>query len=251
MREDLVSIIVPVYNAEQFIEETIKSVLKQTYKNWELILVNDKSNDKSADIINENYLKDNIRLINLEKNSGAAIARNVGIEEAKGKYIAFLDADDLWKKEKLEKQIKFAKKNNYDFTFTGYEFITEEGKRTEKVVGVPKSINYKQALKNTVIATSGVILNVESLGKDLIKMPNVRRGQDTATWWKILKTGKVAYGLNESLHFYRKNKNSLSSNKFIALKRTWNIYRKVEKLPLIKSMYYFTFYIMNAIKRRI
>ena len=251
MKEDLVSIIVPVYNVEAFIEETIKSVLNQTYKKWELILVNDKSNDKSADIISENYLQDNIRLINLEKNSGAAIARNVGIEEAKGKYIAFLDADDLWQKEKLEKQIKFAKKNNYDFTFTGYEFMNENGKKTGKIVNVPETLSYKQALKNTVISTSGVILNVEELGKDLIKMPNVRRGQDTATWWKILKTGKIAYGLNEPLHFYRKNKKSLSSNKFIALKRTWNIYRKVEKIPPIKSIYYFIFYIINAIKKRI
>lgn len=250
MNEDLVSIIVPVYNAEKYIQDTIKTVEEQTYENWELLLVNDCSNDKSEEII-KSQKNEKIKLINLEKNSGAAIARNTGIKNAKGKYIAFLDADDLWDKQKLEKQIKFMKENGYEFTFTGYEFADENGKGNGKVVNVPEKINYKQALKNTTIWTSTVIFNVDKLGKDLISMPNVRRGQDTATWWKVLKTGVIAYGLDECLSFYRRSNNTLSSNKIKALKRTWNLYRNVEKLSLFASLYNFCWYCFNAVKRRV
>lgn len=251
-KEELISIIVPVYNSEKFIKDTIKTVEEQTYENWELLLVNDCSTDNSKKIIEKYEKKDKrIKLIDLEQNSGAAIARNTGIDRANGKYIAFLDSDDLWEKEKLEKQIKFIKKNNCVFSFTGYEFANEDGIGNGKVVTVPFKINYKQALKNTTIWTSTVIFDVEKLGKELIKMPNVRRGQDTATWWKVLKTGVVAYGLNESLSLYRRSNNTLSSNKIKALKRTWNLYRNVEHLSLLASLYNFSWYCFNAIKRRI
>ena len=252
MNNDLVSVIVPVYNAEKFIRETIQTVLNQTYKEWELLLIDDCSKDNSKNIINEYERKDKrIHAIKLEKNSGAAIARNLGIENAKGKYIAFLDADDLWNKEKLEKQVKFMEENDYAFSFTGYEFADESGKGTGKVVHVPKSINYKGALKNTTISTCAVMLNVEEIGKEIIKMPNIRRGQDTATWWKILKSGYKAYGLDEPLFLYRRTNQTLSSNKLKALKRTWNLYRNVEKINLIKSCWYFLCYVINAIRRRI
>ena len=252
IKEDLVSIIVPVYNCEKFINDTIKTVQNQTYKNWELLFVNDCSPDKSKEII-EKYAREEtkIKLINLKENSGAAIARNTGIKNAKGKYIAFLDADDMWNKQKLEEQIKFMKDNNYDFTFTNYEFTDENGNKTGKIVNVPKTMKYKQALKNTTIFTSTVIFNVESLGKDLIEMPNIRKGQDSATWWKVLKTGITAYGLNENLSFYRRSSDTLSSNKIKALKRTWNLYRNVEHLSVLKSSYNFCWYIFNAIRRRI
>lgn len=250
--EELVSIIVPVYNAEKFLRDTIKTVQEQTYKNWELLLVNDCSTDNSVNIIQEYSKEDKrIKLINLENNSGAAIARNTGIENANGKYVAFLDSDDLWHKEKLKKQINFMKENKYEFTFTGYEFADEEGNKLGKIVNVPQSINYKQALKNTTIFTSTVILDVQKLGKELIKMPNVRRGQDTATWWKILKTGITAYGLNENLSIYRRSANTLSSNKIKALKRTWNLYRNVEHLNLFYSLYNFCWYCFNAVRRRV
>lgn len=252
IKGELVSIVVPVFNSEKFITETIQSVKNQTYQNWELLLVNDCSTDKSEQIIRE-YEKEDKRiiLVNLETNSGAAIARNTGISSAKGKYVAFLDADDLWDKEKLEKQIKFMKENNYNFTFTGYEFADENGNNLGKRVNVPKQINYKQALKNTTIFTSTVIFNVDNLGKDLVSMPNVRRGQDTATWWKVLKTGVIAYGVNESLSLYRRSNNTLSSNKLKALKRTWNLYRNVEGLSFFRSLYNFCWYCFNAIKRRV
>ena len=167
-KEELISIIVPVYNSEKFIKDTIKTVEEQTYENWELLLVNDCSTDNSKKIIEEYEKKDKrIKLIDLEQNSGAAIARNTGIDRANGKYIAFLDSDDLWEKEKLEKQIKFIKKNNCVFSFTGYEFANEDGIGNGRVVTVPFKINYKQALKNTTIWTSTVIFDVEKLGKEL------------------------------------------------------------------------------------
>ena len=250
--EDLVSIVIPVYNCEKFLKDTINTLQSQTYKNWEALFVNDCSKDKSAEIIEKESLKDNrIKLINLKENSGAAIARNTGMEKAKGRFIAFLDSDDLWKEEKLEKQLKFIKEGNYAFTFTSYEFVTEDGAKTGKIVKVPSKINYKQALKNTTIFTSTVIFDVKQLGKELIKMPNVKRGQDSATWWKVLKNGNIAYGLDENLSFYRRSENTLSSNKFKALKRTWNLYRNVEHLSIPKSLYNFFWYCINAVRRRI
>lgn len=251
MEEKLVSIIVPVYNAEKFIKDTIKTVGKQTYQNWELIFVNDCSTDESKKIIEEQINIDNrIRLLELEQNYGAAIARNTGIDNAKGKYIAFLDSDDLWDKEKLSRQVRFMQNSNCSFSFTGYEFADENGTGNGKVVQVPNKINYKQALKNTTIWTSTVMFDVEKLGKELIHMPNVRRGQDTATWWKVLKQIDNAYGINQVLSYYRRTDNSLSANKLRALKRTWNLYRNVEHLNIFYSLYNFCWYVLNAIKRR-
>ena len=252
MKEDLVSIIVPVYKAEQFLKDTIKTVEKQTYTDWELIFINDCSPDNSVELI-KNEIKRNskIKLIELEQNSGAAIARNTGMNAAEGKYIAFLDADDLWDKEKLEKQVKFMKENNCAFSFTGYEFADENGKGNGKIVNVPKTINYRQALKNTTIWTSTVMFDVEKLGKELIEMPNVKRGQDTATWWKVLKQIDNAYGIDEVLSYYRRTNESLSANKIKALKRTWNLYRNVEHLNIFYSFYNFCWYVLNAVKRRI
>jgi len=250
MKKELVSIVVPVYNCEEFIEQTIESVKGQTYKNWEMILINDCSTDNSKNII-EKYTCNNIILIDLKENFGVANARNIGIAKAKGKYIAFLDSDDLWKKDKLEKQLKYIEENNCDFCFTSYEFANRNGEGTGKIVKVPTDINYKEALKNTTIFTSTVIVNVETLGKEFIKMPDIKKGQDTATWWKILKSGVIGHGLDENLSLYRRSENTLSSNKIKAIKRTWNLYRNVEKISLLKSFYYFIFYIFNAVKRRI
>lgn len=251
MEENLVSIVVPVYNSEKFLKETIKTVKEQTYKNWELILVNDCSTDNSKSIIERYEKEDNrIKVINLKENSGAAIARNTGIEQAKGKYLAFLDADDLWNKKKLEKQIKIMETNEYEFTYTNYEFTDENGNKTGKIVNVPNELTYKQALKNTTIFTSTVIFNIEELGKELIKMPNVP-SEDTATWWKILKQGYTAYGLNEILSYYRRTIGTLSSNKIQAISRIWNLYRKCEEKNIIVSLYYFFFWAINAVKRRI
>lgn len=252
MSSDLVSIVFPVYNAEKFIEETIKTVQEQTYENWELLLVNDCSSDKSAEIIKEYAKHDKrIRLINLENNSGSAKARNTAIENSKGRYIAFLDADDLWIKEKLEKQLKFIKEKDAAFIYASYEFADEMGKPNGKKVIVPEKINYNKALKNLIIWTSTVMVDTNKIDRDYIRMPNVKRGQDMATWWSLLKKTDYAYGMPEIVAYYRRYNGSLSANKIKALKRTWVLYRKVEKFGIIKSSVCFSFYVFNAIKKRV
>lgn len=249
MEKELVSIIVPAYNCARFIQETIATVVAQTYSNWEMIIVNDMSKDNIQEVVSKCGDK-RVKLVNLSKNSGAAVARNTGIEAANGKYIAFLDADDLWKKEKLEKQVEFLKQNQYAFSFTGYEFADETGKGNGKIVKVPAKMEYKDALKNTTIFTSTVMFDMEKIDKEQIKMPTVK-SEDTATWWKILKSGYTAYGLNESLSYYRRSQGTLSSNKLEAIRRIWNLYRNVEKLNIIKSLYNFSFYAINAVRRRV
>ncbi|MBO6195206.1 MAG: glycosyltransferase family 2 protein [Bacilli bacterium] len=248
--KDLVSIIIPVYNAEKFIDETINTVLNQTYTNWELLLVNDCSTDNSVKLI-QKYLKDErIKLINNKVNSKAAVSRNNGIKKAKGRYICFLDADDLWDKEKLEKQVKFMNKKDCAFSFTGYEFADENGKPNGKKVFIPETITYKQALKNTTIWTSTVMFDMNKLSKENIYMPNIK-SEDTASWWSILKKIDKAYGLNEILSFYRRTEGTLSSNKFEAIKRIWNLYRNVEHLNIFYSFYCFCFYALRAVRRRV
>ncbi len=250
MKDELVSIIIPVYNAEKFIDETINSVLDQTYKNWELILVNDCSKDNSEKLI-QKYLKDSrIRLINNKTNSRAAISRNNGIKKANGRYICYLDADDKWDKEKIEKQVIFMKEKDCAFSFTSYEFADDKCIPNGKKVIVPDIINYKEALKNTTIWTSTVMFDMKKLSKKDIYMPNVK-SEDTASWWSILKKVDYAYGLKYILSFYRRTEGTLSSNKFEAIKRIWNLYRNVEHLNIFKSMYCFTWYAFRAVTRRI
>lgn len=249
---DLVSIIIPVYNAEIFLEDTIDTIEKQTYTNWEALFVDDCSKDKSCEII-EKYQKDDnrIKLIKNKENSGAAISRNNGIKKSKGRYLCFLDADDKWNSQKLEKQIKFIEEKDCEFSFTGYEFADENCNPNGKIVSVPNKISYHQALKNTTIWTSTVMFDMQKLSKEDIYMPNVKRGQDTATWWKVLKKIDYAYGLNETLSYYRRTNNSLSANKLTALKRTWNLYRNVEHLNIFSSIYNFCWYCFNAVRRRV
>ena len=251
MKKDLVSIVVPVYNAARFLEDTIKTVQEQTYNNWELLLVNDCSTDNSVEMINE-YIKkdDRIKLFNQEKNGGAALARNRGIDEASGKYLCYIDADDLWDKEKLEKQVKFMKEKDCEFSFTGYEFADENGIPNGKKVFIPEKLDYNHALRNTTIWTSTVMFDLDKLSKEDIYMPNIK-SEDTACWWRILKRIKYAYGLNEILSFYRRTAGTLSSNKFEAIKRIWHLYRKQEKLNLFKAIYCFCGYAIRAVLRRV
>lgn len=248
----LVSIVTPVYNAAEFLPETIRTVLDQTYENWELIFVDDDSTDESVDVIKQARKKDKrIKIVKLEQNSGAAKARNAGTMEARGDYLAFLDADDLWVKDKLEKQVEFTMRGGHAFVYSSYQFASSGGAPISEPVVVPEDINYKKSLKNPIIWTSTVLLDLNQVPKELIMMPDVRRGQDAATWWQILReTGINAYGVQEPLAYYRRTKGTLSSNKLRASKRTWYLYRKVEKLGLVKSVYYFPFYAYNAVKKR-
>ena len=244
-----VSIVVPVYNAKDCISDTIMSVLKQSYTDFELLLVDDASTDGSRKIM-ENFLSDRVRILGNTEEKGAAGARNTGIKSATGRFVAFLDADDLWDPEKLSKQIDFIKKKDAAFSFTGYEFADEEGHGLGKTVRVPETISYREALKNTTIFTSTVMFDMNRLRKEDILMPYVKR-EDTATWWKVLKKTDVAYGLDESLTLYRRMGNSLSSNKIEAVRRIWNLYRKTEKLGFIYSIYCFCNWAYRAVARRV
>ncbi|MBR5994317.1 MAG: glycosyltransferase family 2 protein [Lachnospiraceae bacterium] len=245
----MVSIIVPLYNAEKFIWETVQSVINQTYKDFELLLVDDCSTDRSlaaAEAINDSR----VRVIRQEQNAGAYAARNRGLSEAKGRYIAFLDADDKWEPTKLEDTLKFMEEKGAGFVFTSYEFADEKCVGTGKVVRVPETITYKQALSNTTIFTSTVLIDREKVADELINMPNIK-SEDTATWWQILRAGHTGYGLDKNLVKYRRSAGTLSSNKIEALRRIWNLYRKAAGLSVVSSAAHFVVWAFKAVARRI
>ena len=250
--DGLISIIVPVYNAGLYIEETIAMVMAQTCENWELILVDDCSEDDSRAKI-ERFMAGNsgkIRLIAKDVNEGAARARNTGIEAARGRYIAFLDADDVWMPDKLERELSFMREKGAAFVFTAYEFGDENAKGTGKAVHVPAVLTYEKALSRTVIFTSTVLLDTKETGRKIIRMPEVK-SEDTATWWKLLRNGYAAYGLDEVLVIYRRPAKSLSSNKLEAVRRIWNLYRKQEALSVGCSCYNLFFWALRATLRRL
>lgn len=247
-----ISIITPVYNCEKLIGNTIETVINQTYTNWEMLLVDDCSTDNSEKIIEEYIRKDNrVKYFKLEQNSGAAVARNYALEKSEGRFIAYLDSDDLWKPEKLEKQVDFMLKHNYAFSCTDYEKIDEQGNSLNKIVKIPQKVDYNLFLRNTIIQTVGVMVDTNITGKELLVMPNIRRRQDAATWCQLLKNGFNCYEVPENLSYYRVVSKSLSSNKFKAVKMNWYWYRKIEKLSLWKTCYCFIGYAFNAVKKRI
>ncbi len=239
MKNELVSIITPSYNSSKFISETIESVLSQTYTNWEMIIIDDKSPDDSNVLI-ESYIKrDNrIKLIKLDKNSGPAFARNEGIRGAKGRYISFLDADDLWFPHKLNTQISFMNKNNLAFTYSSYTLIDGDNNDLGKFI-TKKYITYFTMLKSCSVGCLTAIYDSQKLGK--IYFEN-RGHEDYILWLKIFKKINNAQGILEPLATYRILKHSVSSNKMKASKYQWKIYRDVEKLNIVKSIYYFIQY---------
>jgi glycosyltransferase involved in cell wall biosynthesis len=242
-----VSIITPSYKSERFISQTIESVLAQTYQNWEMIIVDDVSPDNSNKIIEEYIKQDSrIKLIKLEKNSGPAIARNRAIEEAQGRYIAFLDADDLWMPEKLEKQIKFMTDNDLAFTYSSYDLIDEDGNDLGSFV-TKEFISYEGMLKTCSVGCLTAIYDTKKLGK--VYMPNILKRQDYGLWLKILKEIKTTKGMLEPLATYRILKNSVSSNKIKAAQYQWKIYREVEKLNIFQSVYYFIQYAYHGVMK--
>ncbi|RKI77998.1 glycosyltransferase [bacterium 1xD42-87] len=270
----MVSIIVPMYRAAAYIADTIEMVFSQTYCRWELLLVDDCSGDGSVEAVEKalsayehrpsDAVLENVRhieeylcgegkevfLICKNKNEGAAAARNTGMDLAGGQYIAFLDADDIWVPDKLRKQLVFIKEKQAGFLFSAYEFGDEEARPTGRVVHVPEVLTYKKALSRTVIFTTTVVFDRNIVPDELMRMPRVE-SEDTATWWQVLRAGYTAYGLDEVLAVYRRPAGSLSSNKFKAVKRIWNLYRGQEKLSVFASAFYFVFWAYRATMRRI
>lgn len=243
----LVSIITPSFNSANYISNTIDSIVSQTFVEWELLIIDDCSTDNSIEVITEWCKKDSrINLIQLLENSGAAVARNSGIEAAKGRFIAFLDSDDKWLPSKLEKQLKFMQKNNYDFTYTAYNKVTPDGTILGEM-GVPNKLQYSDLLKKCEIGCLTAMYDTARLGK--IYMPLIRKRQDLGLWLKILKKTKYAYGLNNVLASYTVRDGSISSNKRQAAAYTWKLYRDIEKLPLPEALYYFAYYAINGVLR--
>lgn len=247
MLEPLVSIVMPAYNASKFISESIESVLHQTYKNWELIIVNDCSKDNTEEVIKFYSNKDSrIKYYKQKTNLGVSEARNKAIIEAQGKYIAFLDSDDLWKEKKLEEQITFMEEKKINFSYTNYEKRDQELKKVIKNIKCPIKIDYKKGLKGNKIGCLTVIIRSSILKENL--MPKLKH-EDYATWLKILRKGEEAFGLQENLAIYRATNNSISSNKFKVLFWTFPIYYTQEKLGIIKSLYYLNCHLLQAIKK--
>lgn len=242
-QDGLVSIVIPVYNCEKFIKNTLLSIFSQTYTNYEILIIDDCSKDKSKDIIFE-FNDDRIVYHLHEKNMGAGVARNTALKIAKGQYIAFLDSDDFWEPEKLEKQIKLLKEKNGWFSYTGAKIIDEDGNSLNKVRKVKEKIGYKGLLKNTMIITSSVLIDRNVTG--YFEMSEIRSGQDYATWLSLLRKYGDANGVCEPLCYYRITSNSLSSNKFKSIKQVYNIQRKQEKINPISASFNTLCFIIHA-----
>lgn len=249
MEEPLVSIIMPAYNAEDFIEDAINSVKNQTYHNWELLVCNDCSTDNTIKIIDKmKELDDRIKLFNLEKNSGAAVARNTCIMSAKGAYISFLDSDDLWKPTKLSKQIHFMISNNYYFSCTYYDKINTNSECLNQIIRYSYKSNIKSLLKNCP-GNSTVIYNQEKLGKFYIS--DLRKRNDYLMWFKVLEKAELLYCLEQNLSSHRIVDASLSSNKKALVKYHWYIYRNEVNLDIFQSSYYCSYWIFKGILKKI
>lgn len=244
---ELVSIVMPTYNCSLFIEDTIISVINQSYKNWELIIVDDCSTDNTHEIVNK-YLKNyNIKYIILSNNLGAALARNRGIELAQGRFIAFLDSDDIWYPQKLAIQIKSMIDNNWFFSCTGYDKINEDGKDLGNYISTELVKNYKDLLKNCP-GNSTVIYDASNLGKYYI--PDIKRRNDYIMWLMIIKNAKKIYGINSSLGAHRVRHEGISRNKFKLVKYHWLIYRRYEKINLVFSSYLTLYWVTKTIFRK-
>lgn len=244
----LVSIITAAYNCEKTIGETIESVQAQTYLNWEMLIVNDCSKDRTVDIVQSYVDKDSrIKLINHSVNSGAAKARNTAIEHSKGRFLAMLDSDDLWKPNKLEEQIQFMIENNYGFTFTSYETFHDSSDTKRILFKAPKVIKYKQYLRNTIIGNLTVIIDKEKIPDFFIVKGHL---EDVLTWMYFLNKGYIAYGLDRNLASYRVAYSSKSGNKVKNAKRYYECLKE-QPISFFERIIDEMCYLFNATKKRV
>lgn len=242
----LVSIITPSYNSEEFISETIEAILEQSYSNWELLITDDCSQDDTIEIIKDYQKKDDrIKLFRLEKNGGAGVARNNSIKEATGRFIAFCDSDDVWLKDKLEKQVAFMLKNNLPLTYSAYQKMDEKGNKGA-IIYPPRKTTFNDLLKTCTIGCLTAIYDTDKIGKRY--MPTIRKRQDYGLWLTIFKDIKYTLGLHdEALAHYRVRSNSISSNKFKAAYFHYKVLRVCGEVSLIKSIYYFFHYSIKGV----
>lgn len=249
---NLISIITPTFNSQDFIGEVYKSIKNQTYTNWEWVITDDCSTDDTYDVISKLSKQDpRIKVFKNDINSGAALTRNNSIVKSCGNYLAFIDSDDFWCCDKLEKQLEFMESNCIDFSFTAFELI--DGNNNKLNVTVDSNqispLSYEDMLrKKATLGCSTVMLRREAFTD--ISMPNIRTGQDYALWLKLLKSNVLAYPFSSILTHYRILPDSISRNKFKKAKRQWEIYRRIECLPLLKSLECFFFYAWRAVFRK-
>lgn len=248
LENNLVSIIMPAYNAELYIASAIESILRQTYQHWELLVVNDASSDKTGKIVEEFSAKDSrIQLHTNLTNSGIAGARNLALRNAKGRFIAFLDSDDLWLPEKLSTQLSFMKENKASISYAGYSRVDETGKHLGTVVP-PKLITYEDLLRSNHIGNLTGVYDSQCLGKEyFIKFKH----EDYIAWLNLIKRAGYAHGILQELAQYRVYSGSASSNKFKTIGWQWRIYRDSEKLSIVKSCVLMISYTWNAVLKRL
>lgn len=247
--KELVSIIMPLYNAEKYIGKTIESVLNQTYDNWELLITNDGSIDRSSKIVEKYVIQDKrIKLFN-QLNAGSAKARNNSLKYAKGRYITFLDADDIWENIFLEDQINYMQENNYSLVFSSYKRIDENGKEILSPYIVPSKVSYVDLLKTCSLSCLTSIYDSEKIGKVYFNENLKSLRDDFVMWLSILKKEEYAYGNPKVLASYRIFKFSTTANKKKMIKPQFKVYYEVEKLGLLKSLYYLFYWGYNGIKK--
>lgn len=250
MEKPLISVIMPCFNMEKYISDTITSVKQQTYSHWELLVVDDLSEDSTPSIV-ETFCHNDER-IHFEKmgiHTGIANSRNTAIRMSKGRYLAFLDADDIWHPEKLEQQLAFMQQRQVGFCYTAYDLIDEGGKPLNKTIRTAGDLNYDAYLRNTIIGCSTVMVDTAIVGE--VVVPNYRTSEDTATWLDILKKGFKAYAIEKPLTSYKVRSKSASSNKLKAAADLWRVYRQHEKLSLPKAVVSFLSYVFHAIVKRL
>ncbi len=254
MTSELVSIITPSYNSAQFVGQMIESVQAQTYTNWELLITDDCSTDNSYAIIRRYARNDNrIKPFRLLQNSGAGVARNESIKRARGRYIAFCDSDDMWKPNKLERQIEFMRDNEYPFCYSSYDVVSETGEQTG-YIKCRGTLSYASLIRSNEIGCLTSIYDAEKLGK--MYMPTIRKRQDWGLWLSIIKRCKTAHGVAESLAIYRNRQGSISSNKMEMLKYNYKLYNEVEGFSKFSSaalllLYFMPYHCYKKLKQKI
>lgn len=248
MSQPQVSIITPVYNADKFLVLTYESVASQTFKNWEWILIDDCSSDKSWESMLELQKKDSrVKVFQNESNQGSGKTRNKAIEIAEGRFIAFLDSDDIWHKDKLAIQIDFMLSNNIAFSHTSYGYLDEAGNKIKETFRVRSKVGYKDLLKRTEISCLTAVYDSKLIGK--YYMSEHRRKQDYALWLSILKDGHDSYGIDRELAFYRQVKNSATSKKYTLVFKHITFLEQTQGFSKLKAMYYTFFWLKNGIFR--
>lgn len=248
----LVSVITPSYNSKEFIQNTINSVINQTYSNWEMLITDDCSTDNTFDTLSElAKMDDRIKIFGLANNGGPGVARNHSISQAKGRFLAFLDSDDLWLPNKLEVQINSMLKNSWVFSYTSYQYISEAGDIQDYIVKVKPRIEFSDILKTNYVGCSTAVYDTHFFDK--VYMPEIRKRQDWGLWHRLLKKHGEAFGIDQILTHYRVRHDSVSSNKFGLISYQWSLYRKVfglGKLQSIRSLVYWMWYAVSGRKNK-